>query len=80
MSQSNYVSSITSRYGDVERVKHDSAILREIYKRQGPELLLDVIADEVGQSAIKFKFNNNDAKQVVASMTKDFKEALWERL
>ena len=77
---SNYISSITSRYGDVDKVKQDAAVLREILSRQGSELLLDVIASHTGEAAIKFKMNSNERREVVRSLIVDFKESLWQRM
>lgn len=75
MSGDIYTSSITSRYGDVFKVKEDSKVLREIMARQGVALLIDVIAEYVGGMAL----GESDFKRLRDGLVKDFKNALEER-
>lgn len=76
----NYVSSITTKYGDVENVKSDVKVLTEIFNRQGSALLIDVIAELSGTSANMFKLNPIERKRVITTLINDLTSALEERL
>ena len=76
----NYVSSIMSHYGDIERVKTDAETLSEILSRQGSRLLIEVLAENTGKSASKFKLNDRDRERLTESLIRDLKESLNERV
>lgn len=75
-----YVSSIMCKYGDRENIKKDSATLFEIIDRQGFQFIIDVLSERSATYCAKFKFNDNDRKNIVDSLLKDLKEALNERI
>jgi hypothetical protein len=75
-----YVSSIIFKYGDTDNVKRDAKTLREIIARQGTSLLIDVMAENCGETAIKFNFTDSDIHNLIKSMTDEMHEALSERL
>ena len=77
---SNYISSIVSRYGDVNSVKVDSQVITEIISRQGSGLLLDVISESCGNTANKFNLSNEDRNRLIESLVEEFKMSLQERL
>jgi hypothetical protein len=79
-SKTNYVSSITAKYGDVEQVKNDVKTLNEILGRQGSSLLIDVIAECAGETANKFKFHSSDRAMTIVSLVDELENALKERL
>jgi hypothetical protein len=74
-----YVSSIIFKYGDSDNVSKDVTTLKEILARQGSSLLIDVIANHVGETVIKFNLNNEDSKRLVDSLVNKLKESLLER-
>jgi hypothetical protein len=67
------------RYGDVDSVKKDVEMLNDILSRQGSELLIDVIAENVGKTALKYKLNNAETKRILDSLVTDLKDAILER-
>lgn len=78
--QHNYTSSITTKYGDIENVKADVKSLHEILARQGSSLLLDCIAEHVGQTVLKFKLNSAEAEKILNNLTGELKESIFERI
>lgn len=77
---SNYTSSIINKYGDIEKLKNDVKTLNDILQRQGSSLLIDVIAEHAGSSAIKFKMNECDRSSLKGSLNTELFDALNERL
>lgn len=75
-----YVSSITSKYGDVENVKNDVKILNDILNRQGTSLLIDVIAENVGSSSVKFNFSSKEKHRVIEKLVFELRESINERV
>lgn len=78
--ENKYISSITTKYGDVENVKADCKILNEILARQGTSLLIDVIAEHIGDTVIKFNLNSVESKRILESNVNELKEAILERI
>lgn len=52
----NYISSIIINYGDLESVENDFKTLKDIHARQGTYILLERLADYIGE---KNQVNNN---------------------
>lgn len=75
----DYISSIVTKYGDITRVKQDVITLNEILARQGASLLIDVIAESVGDAAIKFKFHASDIAMTRIALVDELDEAIKER-
>ena len=74
-----YVSSIVSLYGDVDNVKRDVATLNDIIARQSARLLLDVIAEHIGQAAIKYKLTSTEVSRLRNSTIDSLNMAIIER-
>lgn len=77
---SNYTSSIIFKYGDVDKVKQDAKTLRDIIARQGSSLLIDCIAEHVGEAAINHNFDQTEKMRIVRSLTEELREAILERI
>ena len=75
-----YISSIISTYGDTDQVKQDVKTLNEILGRQGDQLLLDVVAEHIGDCAIKFKMIEEETTRVKNIAVRHLKYAIEERL
>lgn len=75
-----YVSSITTRYGDVERAKADAAVVNEILGRQGSKFLIDLIAEQCGSVANKFNLDEIERYNLIKALRADIDNALMERL
>lgn len=75
-----YNSSIINKYGDTENVKKDSKMLRDILDRQGASLLIDAIAEHLGDTAIKFKFHSSDTAMAKIALIDELTNAINERI
>lgn len=75
----NYVSSIVSKYGDLDKVKDDSKTLESIISRQGTSFIVDVLAEYVGKAALKFSSSDTEIDRLKNSILKELKEAIEER-
>lgn len=80
MENGNYISSITSKYGDIDRVKNDAKTIQEILNRQGFSLLIDCIASRCGEKSIEWNLNEKDISNLIKSLVSELKESLQERL
>ncbi len=81
MKQNNkYISSIVSLYGDTDNIKKDINTLNDIISRQGDLLLLDVIAENAGQAAIKFNMSIDERNRLVNTILHHLNNALGERV
>ncbi len=80
MSKNDYISSITTKYGDVQNVKSDIKTLFEILGRQGSSLLIDAIAEYTATTANKFKFKPSDRSMTMVALVDELEESLKERL
>lgn len=76
---SEYTSSIISKYGDTDNVRTDVKTLVEIFKRQGSGLLIDVIAEQIGETVLKFNLNQSEARLILDTLLTDLKDAVLER-
>lgn len=76
---SNYVSSIVTKYGDLDNVRSDVKTLNEILDRQGTSLLIDVIAEHCGDTVNKFKLSDTESKRVLDTLVTELRDAILER-
>lgn len=79
MKTKNYVSSITSKYGDLDNVKTDVKTLRDIHSRQGVSLIVDVISEIAGEVSNKMNLSNEDRSRLITNLVNELKESLLER-
>lgn len=77
--KTNYVSSITTKFGDVAHVQQDSKTVSEILARQGSSLLLDLIAEHVGNTTNKFNLGPIEVSKLKTSLLNELREAIEER-
>ena len=75
-----YVSSIVSLYGDSDNVSKDVKTLNEILNRQGKDLLLDVVAEYIGQTSLRFKLNSDELLIVRNKTLEHLENAIDERI
>lgn len=76
---SEYTSSIVNNYGDSDRVQQDVKALNDIISRQGIGLLLDVVAEYIGNLNAKFKWTAKDIANIKNCYTSQLIEAINER-
>jgi hypothetical protein len=75
----NYTSSIINLYGDNDKVREDSKVLKDILDRQGTTLLLHVIANHVGSNAYKYDLTQGDVTRLKDSLTSELRNSINER-
>lgn len=68
------------KYGDYDNVTKDVKALNDIIDRQGATLLLEVIAEKLGDASIKFKLTDEENKRALDSYLAVLKEAVLERI
>lgn len=73
-----YVSSIVTKYGDVENVKRDAKTVIEILGRQGSSFLIDIIAEHCGRLANLYKLKPDEIKNLNTTMTTELRDAISE--
>lgn len=66
-------------YGNIEKVKSDSAEFKKIINRQGFNFINDCIADYVGYHTIDFKLNSHEVKRLKDDIIDDLINAINER-
>jgi len=74
------MTSIITKYGDRDNVPKDCKALYDIIKRQGASLLIDCIAEHVGQANLNHHFNTIEKQRIVEMTIDELNEAMWERL
>ena len=80
MKNSKYISSITTKYGDINNVKADVKALNDIISRQGTSLLIDTISNSVGDAVNKYKLESTEAQRIVKALVTELNESLLERI
>ncbi len=75
-----YVSSIINKYGDMDKVSRDSAVIYDIINRQGTTLLIDCIAEHIGRVARDFKFHWTDSQMTKIAIVDELSSAIDERV
>lgn len=77
--RANYSARGYQIYGDADNVKKDADTIREILERQGADLLLEVIANNVGKNALAHKLDQKQINAVKASYTLSLEHLIEER-
>lgn len=67
-------------YGNLETLKNDSKSLESIINNQGMAFVVDVIANHIGESSIKFKLDSAESQRLASSVIKDLEAAISERI
>lgn len=76
---SKYISSITTKYGDIDNLRNDTKVLKEILSRQGTSLLMDVIAESCGYTVNKFKLTPKETMRMLNTLVEELVDAVNER-
>lgn len=74
-----YVSSIITKYGDTKKVSQDVKTINEIIYRQGYSLLIDLIAEFIGEQNLKYKWDSVERMRVEDHVAESVREAIQER-
>ena len=66
-------------YGDHDNVTKDAKTIREIMARQGCDILLECMADHVGECKNKFDLSQADVNRVITANISLYTEMVNER-
>lgn len=67
-------------YGDIRNLKNDAKTLRDIFERQGINLIIDALSDNVGEIANKHDYTEKERVKIKISLVRNLNDALSERL
>lgn len=68
------------KYGDYDNVTKDSKVLNEILSRQGTSIFLEIIAEHIGQTNLKFKLSDDDSTRLMNNILTELKADILERI
>lgn len=80
MPENQYNTSIVIKYGDIDNVQRDVKTLNDIIDRQGMSLLVDVLAERIGQRCIKFKLPEAGRDYLRDQLLCELNDAINERI
>jgi hypothetical protein len=66
-------------YGDISNLKQDIKQLNDILDRQGTNLIIDVLAEYIGNQNLRWKLTNSEMLHIVDALNSELKEAVLER-
>ena len=69
----------TQKYGDVDNVPKDVKALNDIINRQGMSLIVDVLAEYIGECQKRWKLNSQDLNRMKFNLTEELIQAINER-
>lgn len=70
----------TLSYGDIDHVKEDALVIRQIINRQGFDLLLECIAEYIGESNVKYGLTEKQIETLKKSLADSLIELINERV
>ena len=68
------------KYGDYDNVTKDSKTIAEIFYRQGASLILEVLAERVGEAALRFDINGKERALLRDKMVNELREEINDRI
>lgn len=77
--KANYSSRGYQVYGDADSVVKDAVSLTEIIERQGFDIVLESIANYVGNTVVKFKLSQDEVEAIKSSLRMSLIELIDER-
>lgn len=67
-------------YGDFEQIKDDVKTLHDIINRQGTNLVVDCMAEIIGDTSSKHNLTFDESKQALESIINELKTQTYERI
>ena len=67
-------------YGDFERIKSDVQTLHDIINRQGTNLVVDCMAEIIGDTSCKHNLTFDESKKALESIIDELKTQTFERI
>ena len=78
--KANYSARGYQVYGDLDNVKKDLSTLKEILDRQGSDIILESIAEQIGQCKLKFNLSGAELSAIVSSIKLSLDDLIGERV
>lgn len=78
--RANYSARGYQVYGDSDNVKKDLSTLKEILERQGSDIVLEAIAEQVGYCKINFNLSGAELSAIVSSIKLSLDDLIGERV
>lgn len=78
--KANYNAKGYQVYSDSDNVKKDLSTLKEILERQGSDIVLEAIAEQIGQCKLKFNLSGAELSAVVSSIKLSLHDLVGERV
>lgn len=78
--KANYSARGYQVYGDSDNVKKDLSTLKEILERQGSDIVLEAIAEQIGQCRLKFNLSGAELSAIVSSIKLSLDDLIGERV
>ena len=78
--KANYSARGYQVYGDLDNVKKDLSTLKDILERQGSDIVLEAIAEQVGYCKIKFNLSGAELSAIVSSIKLSLDDLIGERV
>ena len=68
------------KYGDYDNVTKDSNAIYDILDRQGKTLVLECIAERIGQAVRQFNLSDHERKTLLNQATAELREEIADRI
>lgn len=77
--KANYSARGYQMYGDLDNVKKDLGTLKDILDRQGSDIVLEAIAEQIGHCKLKFNLSSAELAAIVSSIKLSLDDLIGER-
>ena len=77
--KANYSTRGYQVYGDLDNVKKDLGTLKDILDRQGSDIVLEAIAEQIGHCKLKFNLSSAELAAIVSSIKLSLDDLIGER-
>jgi hypothetical protein len=77
--KANYSARGYQVYGDLDNAKKDLGTLKDILDRQGSDIVLEAIAEQIGHCKLKFNLSSADLAAIVSSIKLSLDDLIGER-
>lgn len=78
--KANYSARGYQVYGDLDNVKEDLSTLKDVLERQGSDIVLEAIAEQIGQCRLKFNLSGAELSAIVSSIKLSLDDLIGERV
>jgi len=67
-------------YGDFNNIQNDVKTLHDIINRQGTNLVVDCLAESLGNTGLKFNLTDKECIKIMDSIIDEFRTQTFERI